>query len=90
MCSIVLPWYPGGHVLSKMQGPHLISKTGMRRDPKTKYIKQKKNMMTATLSKSAAKNRCRRNITRTKIPSPIHPRQRPLPDRKTEMPVPII
>ena len=23
MRSIVLPWYPGGHVLSKMQGRHL-------------------------------------------------------------------
>ena len=23
MRSIVLPWYPGGHVLSKLQGRHL-------------------------------------------------------------------
>ena len=36
MRSIVLPWYPGGHVLLKCRAGISNSKTGMGRDPKRK------------------------------------------------------
>ena len=40
MRSIVLPWYPGGHVLSKKCRAGIsFSKTDMGRDPKRKNIK---------------------------------------------------
>ena len=60
MRSIVLPWYPGGHVLSKMQDGHLYLQDwhggGI---PNEKNIKQKitKN---ATPSKNAARKQAQR------------------------------
>ena len=68
-----------------------ISKTGMGRDPKRKNIKQKITK-TATLSKSVARKQAQKESYKNqkKKPSPAHPCHRPLPDLKTQMPVPTI
>ena len=52
--SIVLPWYPGGHVLSKMQGRHLYLQDRHGEGSQKKSIKQKITK-TATQSESAAR-----------------------------------
>ena len=65
-----------------------ISKTAIYGEGSQKKLHGAKNMNTATLSKSAARNRCRRRIARTKRPNQAHPGHDPtLPDSKTEMPV---
>ena len=54
MCSIVLPWYPGGHVLSKYAGlASLFLRLAWGGIPEEKH--KTKNVMTANLSKSAAR-----------------------------------
>ena len=67
MCSIVLTWYPGGHVVLKMQGRYLYLQDwhgeGSQREKKKKKKKHKaKNTKTATLSKSTARKQAQKEI----------------------------
>ena len=84
MRSIVLPWYPGGHVLSKMQGRHLYlqDRHGEGSQKKKKH-KAKKSRRLQPYQRVRQENRCRRRNTRTKKLSPAHPCHRPLPESKT-------
>ena len=54
MRSIVLPWYPGGHVLLKMLGWHLYLQDRHGEGSQEEKTRQK-IMKTATLSKSVAR-----------------------------------
>ena len=55
MRSIVLPWYPGGHVLSKMQGRHLYFQDRHGKGSQNKKHKAKNQEDCNTLSKSAGR-----------------------------------
>ena len=59
MRSIVLPWYPDGHVLSKIQGRHLYLQDrrweGSQKKKKKKKKKKQIITKTATQSESAAR-----------------------------------
>ena len=75
MRSIVLPWYPGGHILVKIQDQHrYLQIWAWGGIPKEKKKHKAKNTMTATLFKGVARNRRKRRITITKkkkkMPSP--------------------
>ena len=90
MRSIVLPWYPGGHVLSKMQGRHFYLQDRHGEGSQKKKHKAKNHEDCNPIKECRKKNRHRRRNKRTKKTSPAHPCHLPLPDSKTEMPVPTI
>ena len=84
---IAHPWYPGGHVLSKMQGWHLYLQDRHGEGSQKKKHKQK-IPKTATQSESVARKTGTEGELqelkkkKKKKTSPAHPCHRPLPDSK--------
>ena len=73
MRSIVLPWYPGGHVLSKMQGRHLYLQDWHGEGSKKKIHKAKKHDDCNPIKECSKKTGAEGELQELKKPSPAHP-----------------
>ena len=84
MRSIVLPWYPGGHVLSKIQDWHVYLQDRHGEGSQKKKHKAKNHEDHNPIKECGKKTGAEGELQELKKPSPAHPCHRPLPYSKTE------